>query len=58
MIAAYIVLAAAVTVAVSYLGLVHAWLGKESTDPTPAKPTPAPARPEKGHQGHLRPAHA
>ncbi len=58
MFAAYIVFAAAVTVAALYLGLVHQWLGKESTDPTPTKPSPLPARPERTHQGNLRPAHA
>lgn len=58
MIAAYIVFSVAVAVALAYLGLVHVWLGKETTDPTPAKSSPTPARPEKSHAGNLRPAHA
>jgi hypothetical protein len=58
MFAAYIVFAAAVTIAGLYLGLVHLWLGKETTASTPTKPATVPARPERAHQGNLRPAHA
>ena len=60
MIAAYIVFFVAVALAVSYLGLVHLWLGKESSDPTPspAKTAPAPAPRREARTPQLRPSHA